>query len=386
MGDFNDSEVYTDDIPFAFIGNEILFNSLSENEKKKELIRLGIATQVHYVFIYKNIYEYPYLRRYTSKTYAEEDNIYPYEKMQISDSFIFENKAYRLNPKVIEYMYCEAERHVKEYSSFELDRFKEKLDHLFTFADNNIEKIEILKESKKKLKKEYLKLIKGGVEQLIISFENPKLYGYDNLRDNIISSLEDNDEDIDVFLISGVIRGLYIPDLWLKAEILKKRMKLCSELINEFSGLNVNDKNKIKIVDTLDTSLQVFEYEELFKLNNNSNNKINDKPVYNSLSKSIFKENGEEIFNYIVSSYQEEKKPAFYNYLYYFLQDKLKKLKLEDEHSDTYTSYVIKKGLLKKYGRMQKSRSIKNTTHDRMMNLFQEMYSLKFEQTMSKDE
>ena len=105
-----------------------------------------------------------------------------------------------------------------------------------------------------------------------------------------------------------------------------------------------------------------------------------------SLSKLIFKENGEEIFNHIALNYKEKKSPAFFNYLYYFLKDELKKLKLQDEHSDTYKSYVIKKGYLKAYGRMQKSRSFKNKKHNSLMNLFQEMYSLKFEQIMSKEE
>lgn len=105
-----------------------------------------------------------------------------------------------------------------------------------------------------------------------------------------------------------------------------------------------------------------------------------------TLSKLIFKENGEEIFNHIALNYKEKKSQAFFNYLYYFLLDVLKKLKLEEEHSNTYTSYVVKKGYLKEYGRMQKARASNKKTHTRMMDLFQEMYSAKFEQIMSKDE
>jgi hypothetical protein len=105
-----------------------------------------------------------------------------------------------------------------------------------------------------------------------------------------------------------------------------------------------------------------------------------------SLSKLIFKDNGEEVFNHIVITYEGKKSQAFFNYLYYFLLDNLKKLKLEDEHSNTYKSYVIKKGYLKQYGRMQRTRATNKKTHTKMMNLFQETYSEKFEQTMSKDE
>jgi hypothetical protein len=108
--------------------------------------------------------------------------------------------------------------------------------------------------------------------------------------------------------------------------------------------------------------------------------KINES---DTLSKLIFKDNGEDIFNHIAINYKEEKKQAFFNYLYYFLLDHLKKLKLEDEQSETYKSYVIKKGYLKKYGRMQRARATNKRRHKYMMNLFQEMYSQKFEQTMS---
>lgn len=105
-----------------------------------------------------------------------------------------------------------------------------------------------------------------------------------------------------------------------------------------------------------------------------------------SLSKLIFKDNGEEVFKHIVITYEEKKSQAFFNYLYYFLLDNLKKLKLEDEHSNTYRSYVIKKGYLNEYGRMQRARATNKKTHIKMMNLFQEMYSDKFEKTMSKGE
>lgn len=123
-------------------------------------------------------------------------------------------------------------------------------------------------------------------------------------------------------------------------------------------------------------------YDEILKF---LKEKLNDY-TDTSLSKLIFKENGEEIFNHIVLNYKETKKQAFFNYLYYFLRDELKKLKLEDEHSNTYTSYVLKKGYLKEYGRMQKARATNKKTHNRMMDLFTEMYSGKFEKTMSKDE
>lgn len=262
MEQFIDSEVYTDDIDFNFIEDASTFNLLSENAQHKEIIRLGIATRVHYVFIYKYTTPYQYLIRFTPYSYYKQDNIFPKEKFRISDEFIFENKVYRLNPKVILYMYLETERYVKEYSLFHLARFKDKIDHLFTFTNTNIEKIEILKERKEKLRKEYLKLMKGP-EELIISFENPELYGYKNLKENIMCSLEDHEDEIDIFLFSGNVRGLHIPDLWLKAETIKKEMLLCSELMNSNNVTNIMGKTKIT-----DTSLQVLLFEQIMKIEN----------------------------------------------------------------------------------------------------------------------
>ncbi|MBC7523932.1 MAG: hypothetical protein H7239_05790 [Flavobacterium sp.] len=261
MEEFDDSKVYTDEIDFKFIENPNLFDLLSENEQHKEIIRLGIATHVHYTFIYKSNAPYHYLRLHTPNTYDKGD-IYPKEKFRISDTFIFENKVYRLNPKIIPYMYLKIEEYVQMYSRFSLERFKEKINHLLTFTDTSIEKIDIFKEKKEKLRKDYLKLLKGP-EELIISFENPKLYGYNNIEENIICSLLDYYEDIDSFLFSGDAKGLYIPELWLKAESIKKQMLLCSELINNNNANNISGKNKV-----IDTSLQVLLFEELMKIEN----------------------------------------------------------------------------------------------------------------------
>jgi hypothetical protein len=259
MLEFIDSEVHTDDIDFSFIENKYLFNSLSEHDQLKEIIRLGIASQVHYVFIYKNKNPYQYLRRHTTETYWKLDKTLPREKHKITDEFILEHKTYRLNPKVILNMYLTTERYVEENSLFFLERFKDRLNHLLIFANTNIEKIDILKEEKEKLRKEYSKLMEHA-EELIISFENPQLYAYDDLKENIICSLQDHFDDIEVFLFSGNVSGLHVPELWLKAELTKKQIMLCSELINSNNPTIIMEKTK-----TIDTSLQVLLFEQIMQ-------------------------------------------------------------------------------------------------------------------------
>lgn len=118
---------------------------------------------------------------------------------------------------------------------------------------------------------------------------------------------------------------------------------------------------------------------EIFKINGYSNVSQKDLKSNNLKSDLIFKANGEEIFNYIDLNYEGDKNQAFYNYLYYFLKDELKIIKLEDEHSITYTSYVKEKGLLETYGRMKKAISTSRKKHNAMIALFKKMYSRKFE-------
>ncbi|MDI6049420.1 hypothetical protein QLS31_06230 [Flavobacterium sp. XS2P24] len=326
---------------FKYIENEYLFNSLSEIEQQAELVELGI-----YV-LSKEQQIFPFITK--SHTFR---HICVSRKFMIGYEFELDGKLYEIDQPVIYTLYLKLYWSVLGHASRIADELSKQIDHLVLLISDNQEALILIKNKKDSYLEEYSTLISKNNE-FIDCLKNPSEYGYESTKEFILSEIE---QDI----------------LLLKTYILNKNI----EKTNIFKLL-CKTYSLQNCIETCNTKTE--------ELNIPGNYSIN-KPSNNTLSALIFKDNGEEIFNYIVFGYQEEKKQAFYNYLYYFLKDNLKKLKLADEHSNTYTNYVIQKGFLKEYGRMQKSRSLKNKKHNSMMNLFQEMYSLKFEQIMSKEE
>lgn len=314
----------TNNIDEYFLG--ILYSSnykdLSIDEQKKMLIEKKIYT----------IEDNEFWILYNLENYNKND------LFELGSSFFYLNKSYKINDlflkELYEYVKADVYASVKQPLEIKIKEICQHAKHIESFSDVN--------EFYKSQYREQYERIKDN--SCFLLFNEPEVWNYPDWECYVIEEVNSNSILIETHLFS------------------------------EYGYSSFEEISK--------TWQDLYYYSEVMnflreKLNKNDNT---------SLSKLIFKENGEEIFNYIVLSYQEEKKQAFYNYLYYFLKDNLKIIKIEDEQSDTYKSYVIKKGFLKEYGRMQKARSTNKKTHNRMMNLFQEMYSQKFEKTMSKSE
>lgn len=61
-----------------------------------------------------------------------------------------------------------------------------------------------------------------------------------------------------------------------------------------------------------------------------------------TLSMRVFKDDGEEIFKYIIKLYEEQLNPAFFSYLYFYMKDKLHKIRSKGTDNTKYRDYVSK--------------------------------------------
>jgi hypothetical protein len=294
------------------------FKDLKIEEKQKILIEKGIYVLTDETWCIVSI-------KNNDKISSEPKNF------DLGDNFMFLERTYVLSEKftseVYEYLKADAYASIEMHLDINLKQIELEAKNVKIHGD--------IIEFYKNQHKDYYEEIKKNIHFFI--YNEPTAWHYDDWKEFVTAHIGSNKDMIELHLF-------------------------CEYGYTSFEEICENWQNLIHH-STILTYLEK-------KINN-----------YNeiSLSKLIFKENGEEIFNYIILMYEDDKNQAFFNYLYYFLKDELKKLKLEDEQSNAYKSYVIKKGYLVTYGRMQKARSTNKKTQVRMMNLFYEIYSAKFE-------
>lgn len=306
MEDFNYDDVYSEDINFSFIENEYLFKGLSDTEKQKKLIQLGISIQVHYVFIYKDFKKYPYLRQYTE--YLRYD-AFPKNKFNICERFIYENKVFKLNPKVSEFIYFKLIKEVEENSGYYLEIEINKFDYLLEYIIDENEKIDFYKKKKLVYQAELAFKMEAAGE-LISSIKNPQKYAYVDLKESVIDHILQYEVELEQYLLTGDLRCFEFTSFWCRVKFIEQAIEYCNKKILEFGE---------QLPET--TNQPIKRASNLLRL---------------------FTENGEEIFKFIVGKYDDEKNPAFFCYLYRFLKNKLKVIRTRGVDSAKYRRYILK--------------------------------------------
>ncbi|WP_264558644.1 hypothetical protein [Flavobacterium sp. N2270] len=310
---------------YKLIENENIYNKLTDIEKHKYVVQLGLYVHVPHLYVKKIVYPHINPESIYAKTSRVEN------KFEIGDEFVLDYKYYQLNPKVLNDLFKKIYDYIEFVSDHKLNNFIISFNHILELNISNKEKIKLYKKKRNKIVSKYDKFLKNK-EEFIIAFFDYEEFGFSSLRESIIFSLKEHFDDIEIYITTHSFNKSVVFQELKKAYSFKKIIQYCNVQINELS-------NKKELT--------------------------NEKEI-------IFKNEGEGFYIYITKIYPSKKDTAFYSYLFHFLQEKDMTLLPRSKDSKKYREFILNNTDLKSFSRVQIMNSNNLYTKDDMFDFFNE--------------
>ena len=315
MTESNLYQKYYEDVDYKLLDNKYIFQKYSEIEQKRIFIKNGIYVQLHTPYMIKEPYPV------TPKKLRYE----PENKFHFGCLFFLDNKIYEPNPKLFYDLGQETMKNALGDFNFYLERLKEEIDYEISIRLPD-EKIEFYKLKRKKLMEDF-DLIKVDKFEWVNSFINPKVYGYKDILDCLISDYMEFVEEVEDYLFNHKIYKLTVHIDYINTYSFHNLILYLNELI-------INNSSASTIIENI------------------SVNTRND----------IFKDNESRmLFEFIIENCEKDKNTSFYSMLYKYLQDK-NKIILIDNDSVLYRNFIMNTYNLSSFSRIQNKSSNKEQT------------------------
>ena len=317
------------------INNKLNFINLTVNDKKTELIRVGIYIPVKIKYNTANNFE---------------------EEIKIGYFFNLNEVTYDVNPLFIEAISDNIIYIVHVLADAAASRLETDIQDLLKFNPDSQNVINFLKDKKKEYIHKFLNLkdFEIGfpfIESPLATPEEP----WEKVLEMVVEAINEFDfldELFDCMTSEKYFEENRFVKVWIEAAAFESCIYVCNEGINE-----IEKGFKEEILDINDNTFSVP------KSTNATVKKINPD--------MIFKKQHISLFQYIVTSYSDKKNKAFYSYLYrYFSQEKylLKNLK----SSVPYNRYLVENHFIDKFSKVIQRTTDDSDTEQRMFAIFEE--------------
>jgi hypothetical protein len=322
------------------INDKLNFIDLTVNDKKAELIRVGIYIPLKVKYNNTNNFE---------------------EEIKIGYFFNLNELTYDVNPLFIEAISDFIIYTVHTLADAAASRLKTDIQDLLKFNPDSQNVISFIKDKKKEYINKFLKLkdFEIGfpfIESHLAMPEKP----LEKVIEMVVEAINEFDflnELCDYITTEKYIEENRFVKVWIKAATFESCIYVCNEGINEL-------ENGLK--------------EEILDINNNNFSlpqSIN-AAVIKIKPEMIFKEQHISLFQYMVTSYSAKKNKAFYSYLFHFFSLNGYLLK-KTKSSVNYNRFLVENDLIDKFSKVIQKEGDNSDEEKRMFEIFQN-FSLKF--------